>query len=95
MKIRSIRPCSEATEKVIVESDLGFFPNLKRLVEILKSKKIFNTILFFEAPDLLWVKGNKKSIVIDSKGDVTVYSADNINEAVKIIQEIEKIIKLT
>jgi len=95
MKIRVIRPCSENAGKVIVKCHLGYCLQLQKFVDLLRGHSTeFRRILYFESSNLLWLKQNGKTILVNSNGEVTVNGADSVDEAVKVVQEIENVEKL-
>lgn len=92
MEIKTIRPCSEKKSKVIVVCSLGFPLHIDRLRNYLvRTQAPFKRILFFESSNLLWLKQNERSILVSSDGKITVNGAESINDALKVVREIERI----
>lgn len=91
MEIKTIRPCSEKRSKVIVVCSLGFPLHIERLRHYLARRKTaFKKSLFFESSNLLWLKQNEKSILVSGDGKVTVNGAESVDDALKVVKEIER-----
>jgi len=90
MKVRSVRPCSEFPDKLIVICDLDRPLNIKLLATYLKSSKEFDKTIFLEKSDLAWITSGVKKILVNSNGKITVSGADDIDDALKVVDRIQK-----
>lgn len=90
MKIRAIRPCSENTKYMVV-CDLGYPVNLRKICSSIRNTKKFK-VIFFEKSNLAWIMFDVKRILIYESGKIIVNGADDVDDAIRIIKEIEKVV---
>jgi ArsR family metal-binding transcriptional regulator len=90
MKVRSVKPCSEFPDKVIVICDLDHPLNIKLLSAFLRTSKEFDKTIFLEKSDLAWITSGAKRILVNSNGKITVSGADDIDDALKAVDRIQK-----
>ncbi|MCK5703968.1 MAG: hypothetical protein KAI29_22580 [Cyclobacteriaceae bacterium] len=88
MKIRLIKPCSEAMDKVIIEGEI----NLKMSIEEMykKSKSLqYSKILFLPSMRVIWVSVNSTKIIIFESGRIIISRCNTKEEGENLIKMIE------
>ena len=92
MKLRNIRPCADMSEKVIVTGKIEPDFDLKTLSSSIKTDSFFSKCTLSEALGMIWAK-SQESIVLIFQNGKTIIRKTKEEEAIFIMDYIEKLIK--
>lgn len=90
MKIQEITPCSEISDKIIVRFNLDRRLNLTKLYKSLKRKAKFRNVIFFGKNKMIWLRKDMKSIIISGHGQIIVNTANDVGDALEVVEEIQR-----
>ena len=93
MKIQTVKPCSGTDNKVVVRCEIGKSLDLRNLCRRLESKEIFTNLVLFESSNMLWLSRDLKSITVSGQGEITIHTADDIDDAMSVVRDILDVIK--
>lgn len=94
MKIRIIKPCSEARERIIIEGEIDLKISMEEIYRRLKKLK-FSKMIFLPTLRTMWVSVNSIKIILFESGRIIVSRCETKEEGESLIMMIENIQRCT
>lgn len=88
MKIRLIKPCSEAVDKVIIEGEIDLKMSIE---EVYKKSKLlkYSKVVFLPSMRTIWISVNSTKIIIFEGGRIIISRCNTKEEGENLIKIVE------